>query len=184
METWGPVQINTEPVNTTSTLAFRDSEEDVYAFMLNDLDEAIVHLAAQATKTGHINLWAAKALRARILLYKASKFNDAVAYADAATEAEEVIAGSGCSFFANYSDIWSGSNENGISNREVIWFVEYSSVLEDNIMPVRLKLDENANQMQWSAMMIRNAANTLGWKCFSSDVCRRMELADRVSRAS
>ena len=29
-------------------------------------------------------------------------------------------------------------------------------------MPKRLKLDDEANQMQWSQMMIRNAANTIG----------------------
>ncbi len=91
VETWGPVQINREPVNSVSTLAYRDSEEDVYAFMLEDLDDAVTKLASRTTKNGHINLWAAKALRARILLYKASKFNDNQAYLDAATAAEEVI---------------------------------------------------------------------------------------------
>jgi hypothetical protein len=162
VETWGPVQINTEPVNSISTLAYRDSEEDVYAFMLNDIDEAIVHLANQTPKNGRINLWAAKALKARFLLYKGSKFNDAQAYADAAAEAEEVIAGSSCSFYSNYADIWSGNHEDGINNNEVIWFVEYSTILENNIMPKRLKLDEEAEQMQWSQMMLRNAANSIG----------------------
>src|SRR5512133_750515 len=162
VETWGPVQINREPVSSISTLAYRDSEEDVYEFMLTDLDEAIVHLANRSPKTGHINLWAAKALKARLLLYKASKFNNNQAYADAAAQAEEVIAGSGCSFYANYADVWSGNHEDGLSNNEVIWFVEYNSVLENNIMPKRLKLDEDAEQMQWSQMMLRNAANAIG----------------------
>ena len=126
METWGPVQINTEPVNSISTLAYRDSEEDVYEFMLNDVDEAIVHLAGKTSKTGRINIWAAKALKARLLLYKGSKFNDNQAYSDAAAVAEEVIAGSGSSFYSNYADCWSGANENGITNNEVIWYVDYS----------------------------------------------------------
>jgi hypothetical protein len=76
--------------------------------------------------------------------------------------AEEVIAGSGSSFYPRYIDIWSGSHEDGISNSEVIWFVEYSSVLENNIMPPRLKLDEDAERMQWSQMMLRNAQNAIG----------------------
>ena len=80
VETWGPVQINREAVNSISSVAYRDSEEDVYEFMLNDVDEAIVHLQARTAKTGRVNLWAAKALRARLLLYKGSKFNDAAAY--------------------------------------------------------------------------------------------------------
>jgi starch-binding outer membrane protein, SusD/RagB family len=162
VETWGPVQINTEPVNSVSTLAYRDSEEEVYAFMLNDVDEAITNLEAKTAKTGRINYWAAKALKARLLLYKGSKFNDSQAYTDAAATAEEVIAGSGNSFYADYADCWKGANENGSSNNEVIWYVDYSDVLEYNIMPKRLKLDEDGNQMTWSAMMIRNAANTIG----------------------
>jgi starch-binding outer membrane protein, SusD/RagB family len=162
IETWGPVQINREPVNSVSTIGRRDSEEDVYAFILEDIDDAIARLAAKTVKTGHINLWAAKALRARFLLYKASKFNDSQAYSDAAAAAEEVIAGSGASFYTNYADCWSGTNENGLSNKEVLWWVDYSDVLENNIMPKRLKLDATGVQATWSAMILRNAANTIG----------------------
>ncbi len=162
VETWGPVQINREPVSSVSTLAYRNSEEEVYAFMLEDLDDAVEKLANRTTKNGHINLWAAKALRARILLYKGSKFNDNQAYLDAAGAAEEVISGSGLSFFTDYADCWKGNNENGISNKEVIWWVDYSDVLENNILPKRLKLNASGAQMTWSQMILRNAANTIG----------------------
>ena len=50
VETWGPVQINREPVNSVSTIGHRDSEEDVYAFMLEDIDDAITKLAAKTYK--------------------------------------------------------------------------------------------------------------------------------------
>ena len=162
VETWGPVQINREPVNSVSTLAYRDSEEEVYAFMLEDLDDAITKLASRTAKNGHINLYASKALKARILLYKASKFNDNQAYLNAAAAAEEVISGSGLSFYSNYADCWSGVNENGASNKEVIWWIDYSDVLENNILPKRLKLNASGSQMTWSQMILRNAANTLG----------------------
>jgi hypothetical protein len=162
VETWGPVQINRQPVNSVSTVASRSSVEDVYEFILEDIDEAITKLAAKTSKTGHINLWAAKAMRARFLLYKASKFNDNQAYTDAAAQAEEVITGSGTSFFTNYADCWSGANENGLSNKEVIWWVDYSDVLENNILPKRLKLDASGSAMTWSGMILRNAANTIG----------------------
>ncbi len=162
VETWGSVQINREPVSSVSTVARRDSEEDVYAFMLEDLDDAIIKLAARTSKTGHIHLWAAKALRARILLYKASKFNNNQAYIDAAAAATDVISGSGLSFFANYADCWKAPYENGASNKEVIWWVDYSDVLENNILPKRLKLDASGNQMTWSQMILRNGANSIG----------------------
>jgi hypothetical protein len=162
VETWGPVQINREAVNNVSTVAKRDSEEDVYAFMLEDVEDAITMLAGKTSKTGHINQWAAKALKARLLLYKGCKFNDNQAYLDAATTAEEVITGSGLSFFTNYTDCWNADNEKGMSNQEVIWWVDYSDVLENNILPVRLKLDASGNQMRWSQMILRNSANAIG----------------------
>lgn len=162
VETWGPVQINREPVNSVSTIAKRDSEQDVYAFMLEDVNDAINKLASKTTKTGRINLWAAKALKARILLYKGSKFNDNQAYLDAAAVAEEVISGSGLSFYTSYADCWSGTNENGISNKEVVWYVDYSDVLEYNILPKRLKLDANGSQLTWSQMIMRNGSNVQG----------------------
>lgn len=161
-ETWGPVQINRDPVNNISTIARRDPVEDVYAFMLEDINDAIDKLALKTAKTGRINLWSAKALKARLLIYKASKFNDNQAYIDAAATAEEVITGSGLSFYASYADCWKGANENGGVNKEVIWYVDYSDVLEYNIMPKRLKLDANGAQLTWSQMMIRNAANAQG----------------------
>jgi len=162
VETWGPVQINREPVSNVSTIGHRDSEEDVYAFMLEDVNDAIDKLSLKTAKTGHINLWAAKALKARLLLYKGSKFNDNQAYIDAAAVAEDVISGSGLSFYTSCADCWKGVNENGGVNKEVIWYVDYSDVLEYNIMPKRLKLDANGAQLTWSQMMIRNAANTQG----------------------
>jgi starch-binding outer membrane protein, SusD/RagB family len=161
VETWGAVQINREPIKNVLTTAKRDSEEDVYTFMLEDIDDAITRLADKTAKTGHINLWAAKAMRARFLLYKASKFGDNQAYIDAAAEAEEVIAGSGLSFFDNYADCWNGPHENGVSNQEVIWWVDYSEILENNIMPKRLKT-QDGDQLNWSSVILRDGTNATG----------------------
>jgi starch-binding outer membrane protein, SusD/RagB family len=162
VETWGAVQINREPINNASTVAHRESEADVYAFILQDINDAIDKLTGKTAKTGHINVWAAKALKARFLIYKASKFNDAQAYTDAAAVAEDVITGSGLSFFANYADCWKVANQNGKDNKEVIWWVDYSDVLENNILPKRLKLDANSTQMTWSQMIMRNSNNSQG----------------------
>jgi hypothetical protein len=66
------------------------------------------------------------------------------------------------SFYSNYADCWSGANENGASNKEVIWWIDYSDVLENNILPKRLKLNASGSQLTWSQMILRNAANTIG----------------------
>ncbi len=161
VETWGPVQINREPINSVLETAKRDSEEDVYAFMLEDIDDAITLLAGKTTKTGHINLWAAKAMKARFLLYKASRLGDSQSYAKAAEVAEEVIAGSGLSFYDHTADCWNGPNEDGIVNKEVIWWVDYSDILENNILPKRLKWSEGS-QINWSSGILRDGTNQTG----------------------
>lgn len=161
VETWGPVQINREPVSNSSSVAKRDSEADVYEFMLNGIAESLEHLSGKMAKSdGRVNYWAAKSLQARLLLYKGSKFNDNQAYAQAATAAEEVITGSGASFYANYAETW--MVEDGIPNKEAIWWIDYSDVLAYNIMPKRLMLDSDNNQMDWAQMIIRNGANSIG----------------------
>lgn len=164
VETWGPVQINKEPIANSSTISegHRNSVQEVYEFMLSDINDAITLLASKTAKTGHINLWAAKALKARFLIYKASKFNDQQAYADAATVAQEVITGSGASFYTNYADCWSGTNCNGISNKEVIWYVDYSDNLSSNTLPTRLKKDASGNLLNFAQMIMRDGSNSIG----------------------
>ena len=162
VETWGPVQINKEPTTAASSTAVRNSVEEVYAFMLEDINEAITLLANKTDKTGRINLWAAKALKARFLLYKASKFDDNQAYIDAAAMAEEVISGSGLSFFDQYAKCWDADHQVGSSNQEVIWYIDYSTTLQNNVMPWRLKVNGSGEQINWSSGILRDGSNSTG----------------------
>ena len=162
VETWGPVQINREPITAASSTAVRNSVEEVYAFMLEDISDAVTLLANKTDKTGRINLWTAKALKARFLLYKASKFHDNQAYIDAAATAEEVINGSGSSFFDQYAKVWDIDHEQGVSNQEVIWYIDYSSTLQNNIMPWRLKVNGSGSQINWSSGILRDGSNSTG----------------------
>jgi hypothetical protein len=162
VETWGAVPILREPVTTATTDVVRDSEVDVYEFMLADVENAITDLSDKTAKTGRVNLWAAKAFKARLLLYLASGYEGgkysggkAKAYADAAAVAAEVISGSGASFYANYSDCWNQENEDGIKNNEVIWHIEYSSNLSENGLPYRLKKNVDGDFLYWTQMVAR-----------------------------
>src|SRR5690606_4514680 len=72
---WGPIPYNSEPVSTISTDPVRLSEEEIYSNVLSDLDLSIQAFedAGYTTKEeGRANLWAARALKARVLLYAAS----------------------------------------------------------------------------------------------------------------
>ncbi|MDR0412799.1 MAG: RagB/SusD family nutrient uptake outer membrane protein [Dysgonamonadaceae bacterium] len=162
VETWGAVPVLREPVTTATTDVVRNPAADVYEFMLADVENAITDLSDKTAKTGRVNLWAAKAFKARLLLYLASEYEGgnyaggkAKAYADAAAVASEVISGSGAGFYTNYADCWNQANEDGVKNQEVIWHIEYSSNLSENGLPYRLKKDNDGDFVYWTQMVAR-----------------------------
>jgi len=85
----------------------RNTLQEVYNFILDDFDEAILRLnetPSITTSYGYINIWAAKALKARAQLYLGE-------YSDALATAEEVINGAGPSGYRlaeimEYTNIW------------------------------------------------------------------------------
>ncbi|MDR1114837.1 MAG: RagB/SusD family nutrient uptake outer membrane protein [Tannerella sp.] len=156
VETWGPVPINRTPVISASSEATRSSELEVYEFMLEDLTDAETALAGQTIKNGHINLWAAKAFKARVLLYKANRTGNNADYTAAAQLAAEVINSSGAKLYENYADCWKMANEGGGVNTEALFYVAYSDILTENFLPLRLKLNDSGNQMTWTNMIKRN----------------------------
>ena len=149
--TWGPIPYNTEPITSQNMNQVRVPEKEVYKNILDDIDASIQHfknanfmkksdggLQARAT------YYAAVALKARVALYAASWLGkNAVEghsdlYAEAQAAAEEVIAGSGASFYSRYSDVWNLNNEAVQDNKEAIWGVYYDNDLSTaNCIPYR-----------------------------------------------
>lgn len=169
VETWGPVPIMKEPTSNANADVVRDSEVSIYDFMLEDVNTAITNLATKTSKTGRVNVWAAKAFKARLLLYLASEYNGGnypggktQAYLDAAALAQDVITGSGASFFTNYADCWNQTNENGTANKEVIWAIEYNRDLTLNGLPMRLVLKTDGTNTDWTQMITRTKSPNLG----------------------
>lgn len=72
---WGPIPYNSSAADAIEYSPERVSEEVIYSNILSDLDKAIKYFeeAGYDTKAGgRANLWAAKAFKARTLLYAAS----------------------------------------------------------------------------------------------------------------
>ena len=168
--TWGPIPYTTEPVSAQSTTPVRVPEATVYKNILKDIDEAIAHFTAAnfTDKKTHggvqarATLYAAKALKARVALYAASWLgNNAVEdypnlYQIAQTAADEVISGSGASFYSRYSDTWNLNNEAVQDNSEAIWGVYYNNSLStENCIPYRYKTDAKGNYMQYNSLITR-----------------------------
>ncbi|MEN8230802.1 MAG: RagB/SusD family nutrient uptake outer membrane protein [Bacteroidota bacterium] len=101
----------------------RNTKEEVITQVLADLDRAITLLPASQAEVGKVTLGAAKALKARVLL-----FNER--WSEAATVANEVI-NMGYSLYPSYRDLFREANEN---NEEVIFDVQYISPERGNFM--------------------------------------------------
>ncbi len=149
--TWGPIPYNTEPIVSQNTVQTRMPEAEVYKNILDDIEKSMQHFknAKFMTKAdgglqARANYYAAVALKARVALYAASWLGkNAVEghsdlYAEAQAAAEEVIAGSGASFYERYSDAWNLNNEAVQDNKEAIWGVYYDNNLSTaNCIPYR-----------------------------------------------
>lgn len=166
---WGSIPYNSETFSSVVSTAKKSSEEEVYSNILSDLDKAISLLTNFKTKTtGHADYWAAKALKARTLLYAASwmgatsistnaDYSGKNLYSLAQTEASDVINSGNYSFYDNYSDTWSMNNEDYTKNKEAIFGIAYSSNLTnaENIMPYRYKTNADGGQLEYNGLITR-----------------------------
>ncbi|WP_321518919.1 RagB/SusD family nutrient uptake outer membrane protein [uncultured Bacteroides sp.] len=168
---WGPIPYNSQPITEIVTNPTRVSEEVIYSNILSDLDNSIAafETANYKVKTdGRANYWAAKALKARTLLYAASwlgknsittnsNYSGKDLYALAQAEAEAVMGSGVASFYTNYADTWSMANEDITKNKESIWGVAYSPDIATttNCIPYRYKKDSSGNKLEYNSLITR-----------------------------
>ena len=169
---WGPLPYNETPISETSTTPAREPENVVYAKILRDIDESLkaykaagVMSKADAGEAGHGSYYAALALKARVALYAASWLGDNAVegysglYKIAQAAAEEVISGSGASFYDRYADTWNMKNEDVTANKEAIWGVHYTNALTtgqtENCIPHRYKTDAQGEHLDFSSLITR-----------------------------
>lgn len=157
---WGAIPYNEEPIRAFSTKPVRMPEAEVYTKILQDLDKSIqaFETANYKTKTeGRANYWAARALKARVLLYEASWLNKTASYALAQAEATAVIASNYASFYSNYADTWSMVNEDAGVNKESIFGITYSYDLKTNVncIPKRYRTNATGDPLEYNALITR-----------------------------
>jgi hypothetical protein len=125
-ETWGDVVLNTEPTIGVVTTAKRSSTVEFYNVIFSDLDVAIANLAPGKSLNGRITQDAAKAMKARLALTRASTTQDAGLYAEAAKLAKEVIESGRYALFSDFGALWDMKNSEGGTNSEVVFYVNYT----------------------------------------------------------
>ncbi len=168
---WGPIPYNNETLTAIVTDPVRMPEEEVYSNILADLDNSIAAFDAAGYKIksdGRANYWAARALKARTLLYAASwlgktalttntAYSGKDLYALAKAEADAVIGSGIASFYDNYADTWSMNNEDVSKNKEAIWGVSYSSDITTtaNCIPKRYKTNASGEPLDYNSLITR-----------------------------
>ena len=157
---WGDIPYNGETITTVNTNPTRMAEADVYQKILADLDESVKAFDAANYKIkteGRASYWAARALKARVLLYSASWLGKTSDYALAKAEAEAVINSGFASFYDTYSDTWTMKNEDISKNKEAIWGISYDYDLKTtvNCTPYRYKTDASGNPLQYNSLITR-----------------------------
>lgn len=125
VETFGPVPLLIEESTEIITQSERAPEEDVYAFMLDELSAIQDVLPWKASETGRINNGAVYSLLGKIYLTRAGKsFAEETDYADAAAAFDAIIFEEDMSYslLDNFADVYDENNQN---NSEVIWAIQY-----------------------------------------------------------
>ncbi|MEO5910768.1 MAG: RagB/SusD family nutrient uptake outer membrane protein [Pelobium sp.] len=116
VQTFGPVPIiednnkvaadpNLKPIIVT----------DIYKFIINDLKKAVAYLPLTNTK-GHVNVWAAKGLLAKVYLTAAgvTGTREQSSLDSAKTYALDVAANSGLTLAPNFGDLFLSKNNNAL----------------------------------------------------------------------
>ncbi len=128
VETWGATHFTTEETIGVQTTANKTAPEVIYDQIFNDLDSCInSNLSDKKSNEGRVTVWAAKALKARLSLSRASQTNNNQLYNQAADLAIEIIDSKLFSLNPDYKSIWDMSVADGPNNSEVIWYVEFAN---------------------------------------------------------
>ena len=130
---FGGVPIMKDFLTTTGTGYPKSSAEEVYAYIISELEDVIgknVLQASTATKGGgRISQETAKAILAKTYLSAAWDLNKQEYFSKAATLADEVIAGRRLT--TPFADLWKADGS-GDDNAEFLWDVEYDLATANN----------------------------------------------------
>ncbi|WP_291528298.1 RagB/SusD family nutrient uptake outer membrane protein [Bacteroides sp. UBA939] len=149
VEQWGGVVLYTEEMKEPVRTAQRSSVEDFYTQIFADVEEAITLLAGTPNKdNGRVTQLAAKAFKARLCLFRER-------WAEAASLAKEVINTPGLAFYDSFAETFDMANNQGQTNTEAIWWVDYSvDVTLNNAF------DNNGNPSAANSTVLGNGGNS------------------------
>jgi starch-binding outer membrane protein, SusD/RagB family len=121
VETFGPVPIRTTETQSPEMTAVRASVDDVYKLIIEDLQQARTNLQGKKSpEGGRVTQAAVEAFLARVYLTRKD-------YTNALAMSKAVIQNYGFELMKDYKALWSMDNSNGNTNKEAVWFVNYTA---------------------------------------------------------
>jgi starch-binding outer membrane protein, SusD/RagB family len=129
VETFGPVPLKTKETASPEMTATRASVDEVYQLIFSDLDVALKNLKGVVTpQGGRITQPAVEAFLARLYLTRKM-------YPKALEMAKNVINNYDFKLMTDYKALWNMANSNGNTNKEAVWFVNYTANNDLNDRP-------------------------------------------------
>ncbi len=123
VEQFGDVPLVTEEITSAVTHFERTPEDQVYQFLISELEESIVNIPEVQEEFGRVTKGAAKHLLALVYLTRGYKsFAEANDFSKAASLADEVINDGSYSLQNTFSEVFARDNE---TNSEVILSIQY-----------------------------------------------------------
>ncbi len=124
VENFGGVSIVKEEISTPVTHFERNSEQEVYTFIIDELNAALPALDPTSAEFGRVTQGAAKHFLALIHLTRGYKtFAAATDFSKAAQYAEEVIGGN-YTLLPSFADVFRADNQ---KNKEIIFSIQYDA---------------------------------------------------------
>ena len=128
VETFGDTYYTDQPSESIVMAPKKTSVAEIYTHIFEDLDFCMdSRLSVAQADGGRVTMWAAKALKARLSLTRASELNDKTLYEQAYALAKEVIDNGPFELSKDFASVFDVENSDGNGNKEVIWYVDYSS---------------------------------------------------------
>lgn len=121
VQTYGGVSVINEPISEAVTSFERNTAEEVYDFIISDLEDAL-NAVPDETYDGHVNQRAIRHLLAQVYLTRAYEdFGASSDFSTAAGLADDVIDGQTLNL--SFDELWEPGNE---MNEEILFSVQYS----------------------------------------------------------
>lgn len=125
VENFGGIPIVQDEINTPITHFVPNSEQEVYQFIIEELNKSLPEVDVSSSDFGRITQGATKHLLSVVYLTRGYKtFASSTDFAKSAQLAEEVISNGNYTLLSSFADVFKADNQ---KNKEIIFSIQYDA---------------------------------------------------------